>query len=312
MTDILTITANPSIDMSTSVPRVMPTHKLRCVVPRRDAGGGGINVARVVRRLGADVMAMYPIGGVMGQLLRKLVDQEGIPSLTVTIAGETREDMTVLEEATGQQYRFILPGPHFSEDEWRGCLDVLARLDRRARLVVASGSLPPGMPDDFYARIARGAKAAGARIIVDTSGAPLKAALEAGVYLIKPSLREFRELMGGGLNTEQEWIAASRSLVDTGRTEIVALSLGEQGALLVSRDLTLRAKALPITPVSVVGAGDSFLGGMIWSLAAGQPLETAFRYGIAAASATLLASGTELARPEDVERLVHDVEVRAL
>lgn len=312
MADVVTLTMNPSVDLSVSVERVTPFHKLRCGVSRRDPGGGGINVARVIKRLGGDVVAMYPNGGAIGELLRRLVDAEGIEALTVPIAGETREDLTVVEQATGAQYRFVLPGPHLDEREWITCLNVFGALERRTRFVVASGSLPPGVPDDFYGRVAELAKQAGAKIVVDSSGTPLRVALEVGVYLIKPSLNEFRALIGGPLETEQERVRACRALVAAGQAEIVALTLGDQGGLVVTRDQVLRAAALNIKPVSVVGAGDSFLGAMIWSLTAGHSLETAFRYGVAAGSAALLMPGTELCRPEDVERLVNDVTLQAI
>ena len=180
MADIVTVTINPSIDVSTSVGQVIPFHKLRCSSARRDPGGGGINVARVVKRLGADVSAMYAMGGTLGQLLRHLLDQEGVPGLPVPISEETREDFTALEEVSGRQYRFVLPGPRLSEREWRAYLDTFASHvvpEQGTRFVVASGSLPPGVPSDFYGRIARTAKQAGAKIIVDTSGP----ALESGV-----------------------------------------------------------------------------------------------------------------------------------
>ncbi len=314
MADVVTLTMNPSIDLSVSVERVLPFHKLRCAAGRRDPGGGGINVARVVKRLGADVTAIYPTGGTIGQLLRHLVDEEGIPALTTPIAGETREDFTVLEQSTGAQYRFVLPGPHVAEQEWCVCLGIIAALNSRTRFVVGSGSLPPGVPDDFYGRVAQLAKQGPRKIVIDSSGPALRAALAAGVYLIKPSLNEFRGLMGADtpLETEADWISACRRLVDRGQVEVVALTLGDRGALLVTRDRVLRAQALAIKPVSVVGAGDSFLGAMTWSLAAGHAIETAFRYGVAAGSAALLMPGTELCQREDVERLASDVRVQMI
>ncbi len=312
MADIVTLTINPSIDLSVSVERVEPFHKLRCADGRRDPGGGGINAARVMKRLGADVTALYPIGGMLGQLLRRLLDQEGVPGLTIPVAEETREDLTVIEHATGFQYRFVLPGPHLTEKEWNTCLAMTVELDRRTRFVIGSGSLPPGVPDDFYGRLARMAKQAGRKFVVDTSGPPLHAALEAGVYLVKPSLNEFKLLIGAPLDTQADRIRACRSLIDGGRAEVVALTLGEQGALLVTRDQVLRAPALAINPISTVGAGDSFLGAMIWSLASGHRMETAFRYGVAAGSAALLMPGTELCRREDVERLIDDVKIQQI
>ena len=118
--------------------------------------------------------------------------------------------------------------------------------------------------------------------------------------------------MGESLESQADRITACRSLIDNGQVEIVALTLGDQGALLVTHDRALRARALPIKLVSVVGAGDSFLAAMVWSLACGHSLETAFRYGVAAGSAALLMPGTELCRREDVERLVNDVELQAI
>ncbi len=312
MPDVLTLTINPSIDASASVEHVAPMHKLRCTPQRRDPGGGGINAARVLKRFGVDVTAMYPSGGVLGQLLQNLVDQEGLRDLTIPISGETREDFTVYEQTSGQQYRFVLPGPRLSEREWRACLDSFTALQQPARFVVASGSLPPGVPDDFYQRVAKATKQAGAKIVIDTSGPPLKAALEAGVFLVKPSLRELRTLMGTPLETERDRIAACRSLIEGGRAEIVALTMGNQGAVLVTDRIQLFAKAVPIQPVSVVGAGDSFLGAMIWSLVTGHPIEDAFRYGVAAGSAALIAPGTELSRREYVERLVDQVKLQTI
>ena len=312
MADVVTLTMNPAIDAWVSVERVLPFHKLRCSDARRDPGGGGINVARVLKRFGADVTAIYPNGGGLGQLLRRLVDQEGLSGLAVPIANETREDFTVFETSTGSQFRFVLPGPHLAEHEWSACLAMLGRLQGGMRFVVGSGSLPPGVPDDFYGRLAQMAKRVGSKVVIDSAGPPLRAALEAGVYLIKPSLNEFRSLMGEPLETQGDRIRACRSLVERGKVEIVALTLGEQGALLVTRDQVLSAQALAITPVSVVGAGDSFLGGLIWSLASGHPVETALRYAMAAGSAALLAPGTELCLREDIERLVNDVKVQTI
>ena len=309
MTDIVTLTINPSVDVSTSVGKVVPVRKLRCSAAQRHPGGGGINVARVVTRLGADVKALYPTGGATGQLLRRLMDHEGISSLAVSVSEETRDDFTVFEEATRQQYRFVLPGPRLSEPEWRAALAALASLEGQPEFVVASGSLPPGVPADFYKRTARIAKERGAKLVLDTSGAPLQAALEEGVYLFKPNLHELTDLVGAPLEDQDARVTACRRIVQAARAEVVALTLAEQGALLVTRERVWRAQPLPIEPVSAVGAGDSFLGAMVWSLACGHGMEEAFRYGMAAGSAALLTPGTELSRREDIMRLHPQVTV---
>jgi 6-phosphofructokinase 2 len=309
---IVTFTPNPAIDVSTSVDRVMPTHKLRCSTLRRDPGGGGINVARVVRRLGGEVTAIYPRGGATGEILSRLLERERIVSKTLQIAQETREDFSVHEDMTGKQFRFVLPGPALAEPEWQACLDTLTALTSPSDFVVASGSLPPGVPSDFYARACRVAKSTNAKFVLDTSGAALNAALVEGVYLVKPNLRELAEAVGERLEDEASWIRACSGLVKSRRAEIVALTLGHRGALLVDRDHALRAEALPIKPVSSIGAGDSFVGGLVWSLAAGFDLEHAFRLGVAAGSSAVLNPGTELAHPDDTRRLAAEVAVRAL
>ena len=303
MTDIVTITPNPAVDLSISVEKIVPVAKLRSTSQRRDPGGGGINVARVIKRLGGDVSAIYSVGGVTGDLLRGLLDQAGVASRTFPIAQETREDFFVNEISTGQPYRFILPGPELVESEWQECLQLLSRLEPFPRFLVGSGSLPGGVPDDFYARVARIAKQRGAMMILDTSGRALAAAVAEGVDLIKPSLREMRELADGEPSDANEWEEAARALVRGGKVAVIALTMGHLGAALVTPDQVWRAQPLPIKPVSAVGAGDSFLGALIWQLASGADLENSFRQAVAAGAAALLNPGTELCRPDDIKRL---------
>jgi 6-phosphofructokinase 2 len=312
MTDIVTITLNPAVDLSTSVDRIQPVAKLRGKSQRRHPGGGGINVARVIRRLGGDARAIYPVGGAIGSLLRQLLDQEGVTSQTWTIAGETREDFFVDEISTGKQYRFILPGPQLSAFEWQECLRLVAALEPFPRFLVASGSLPDGVPDDFFARVASIARRRGASLVLDTSGPALAAAVAEGVDLIKPNLREMRELSGSEPSDAHEWEAAAKTLVAGGKVSTVALTMGHLGAALVTRDEILRALPIPITPRSAVGAGDSFLAALIWRLASGASRVEAFRLAVAAGAAALLNSGTELCRMEDVERLAGEVTIETV
>jgi 6-phosphofructokinase 2 len=309
MSDIVTVTMNPAIDVATSVARVEPTRKLRCTAVQRDAGGGGINVARVARRLGSEITAIYPAGGSMGRLLHRLVDAQEITSITIDAAEETRENFTAFDESIGDQFRFVLPGPTLTEDEWRRCLDALASLKQRPRFVVGSGSLPPGVPDDFYARLARCAASFGAKTVLDTSGDALMRSLTGGVFLIKPNLGELRALTNAKLDHERDRVEACRTIVAGGGAEIIALSLGHEGALLVTRDGAWRAPPLAVKTVSAVGAGDSFLGAMVWSLASGHDLVEAFRCGVAAGSAALLTPGTELSHADDIHRLLPQVSV---
>ncbi|GLH78497.1 phosphofructokinase [Bradyrhizobium sp. SSBR45G] len=307
MSDIVTITPNPAVDVSTAVEKIVPIAKLRGTTQRRDPGGGGINVARVITRLGGDVIALYPVGGPTGLLLQQLVEKEGVASQTWTTAEDTREDFFVQERATGQPYRFILPGPTLSEAEWQAGLTLLAGLDPFPRFVIGSGSLPRGVPTDFYARVATLARSRGAQFVLDSSGPALAAAVDGGVDLIKPSLHEMQELVGGELSDATAWEAAARALVANGKAETVALTMGHLGALVVTSERVLRAQPLTMVPVNAVGAGDSFLGALVAKLAASESLEDAFRFAVAAGAAALLRTGTALCDPADVTRLLADV-----
>ena len=312
MPDILTITMNPALDVSTSTDTVMATHKLRCTPEKFHPGGGGINVARVLHRLGSDCMALYPAGGFKGQVLKQLLDQEQVRSHCITIADETRESFSVIETSTGRDFRFVLPGPHLTSHEWQACLDYVSKLAAPCRYIVASGSLPPGVPVDFYARLAVLARARGSLMVLDTSGPALAAALSAGVFMAKPSLRELRELTGQPLDTEDDQRNAARQLVKNGQAQMVALSLGADGALLLTAKQTLRALSLPVQVVSSIGAGDSFLAGLLWALNLDKGLEQSFRYGMAAGAGALLSAGTALCQAADVERLHNEVIVTAV
>lgn len=303
MSDILTVTLNPCVDVSTSTAQVVPTHKLRCAAPLREPGGGGVNVARVITRLGGDCRALYAAGGATGALLERLLAAEGVRSLRVPVAGDTRESLHVLDLGRNEEYRFVMPGPTLTEAEWQACLRQVADAVPRPRYLVLSGSLPPGVPPDFYARLVRLARDAGTRCVLDASGPPLAAALAVGVYLVKPSLRELSEWAGQALESETQWRAAARQLIVQKRAEVVVLSLGDKGALLVADQTELFAPSLPVPVVSAVGAGDSLVGGMVAALAAGAALPEAFRRGVAAATAALLVAGTRLGSAADAERL---------
>lgn len=306
---VLGLTMNPSVDLATETERVVPTHKLRCTDTLHDAGGGGINVARVLTGLGGQCSALCPTGGSSGAWLQRRMAEEGMHGIFLPIAGETRVSFTVHEHSSGAEYRFVMPGPHLSHDEWQACL---LHLQDMPRWLVASGSLPPGVPTDFYAQLARLCRARGARLVLDTSGPALVAALAEGVYLVKPNLRELSELCGQPLDTPEQWQAAAQALVNSGQAEVVALTLGHLGALLVTRTGAWHADPLDIPVASAVGAGDSFVGGLVWALQQSLPLDVAFRWAVAAGSAALLKAGTGLADPAQVRTLAQQVRMRAL
>lgn len=308
MSSILTVTLNPAVDLFTSTDRVVDTHKLRCSAPLRHPGGGGINVARVAARLGADVQALYAAGGPTGEQFDALLAAEHVDGLRIDVSGETRENWTVLETASGREFRFVLPGPAMSASELQACMAAFMQM-AAPRFLVLSGSLPPGAPSDHYACWVRQARERGTRVALDSSGAALTEALKAGVHLIKPSLRELRELTGQALTDEAQWVQACRQLIDQGLTSLVALSLGEQGALLVSERQSWRAQGLDVPVRSATGAGDSFLAAMVCSLVGDDDPVRALRAAVAAGSAAVMSPGTALCQAPEVQRLLGRVQI---
>lgn len=298
---IVTLTVNPAIDMSCVADEVVPVRKIRTRDERYDPGGGGINVARVITELGGEAVAFYMAGGLTGQSLEGMIERRGIAAVRVPILGQTRVSQTVYEKITGQEYRFTPEGPEVREPEWRNCLEVLSVVD--GEFVVISGSLARGMPPDFYARAARLVKQRGGRVVIDSSGTPLHQALKEGVFMVKPSKRELEHLLGKKAQTPAEEEARAHEVVETGQAEMVALTLAAEGAVLATKDFVLRLPSPEIQARSAVGAGDSFLGAMVFALAHGWPLREAFAYGIAAGAASAMTPGTELCQHRDVERL---------
>jgi 6-phosphofructokinase 2 len=231
---IVTVTMNPALDIATSTEVVMPTDKMRCGSVRYDPGGGGINVARVAHALGASVVAMFPAGGASGDLVTEMLDAAGLPMRRIRIAELTRESFTVREGRTQGQYRFVLPGPAISAAEQEECLRQLSSLAASADYVVASGSLPREVSPDFFDRIADVCARLDSRLILDTSGSGLAHLTGGNVFLLKPSVRELRECVGRELRGETQQVAAARELVERGCACNVLVSLGAQGALLVT------------------------------------------------------------------------------
>lgn len=299
---IVTLCMNPALDITTSTESVRPTDKLRCAAARYDPGGGGINVAHVADVLGARSAAVFPAGGPAGELVNNLLVAEGLAVHRIPIGGATRESVTVNELSTERQYRFVLPGPELTVAEQTECLLQLRRAASHASIVVASGSLPPGVPEDFYQQVANVCADINTMFLLDTSGAGLRN-VTAGVFLLKPSLRELRECVERQLTTEAEQVGAARELIDRGAAECVLVSLGAHGALLVTRDRAQRFAPVSVPPGSGVGAGDAMVAGVAVGLTRGWPLTEAVRLGIAAGAATLLTPGTAPCTREDTERL---------
>ena len=305
-TTIATLTMNPTIDVAYNVDRIVPTHKIRTSREYANPGGGGINVARVFVRLGGNVRCLYLSGGPTGVALDGLLDIHQLERTRVPIAGHTRIAMTTLERATGLEYRITPAGPEVDETEWRA---VLTAVEATAcSHFVASGSLPRGVPPEFYADVARIIAAKGARMVLDTSGDALRSGLIAGgIDLVKPSRGELESLMGTSLPTRAAVIEAAMALVEARQARLVAVTLGHEGAILARPGGVIDCLAIPVEARSTVGAGDSFLAAMVYALCSGQSDHAAFHLGVAAGTAAVLNPGTDLARPADIARLLKKI-----
>lgn len=300
MKPIVTLTLNPTIDGSAFADVIAPIRKIRTSGERYHPGGGGINVARVVKELGGDALALYLAGGATGALLEDLLEPSGIKCRRISIEGYTRIAHTVFERSTGNEYRFVPEGPEVSENEWQTCLTQLATLD--FDYIVISGSLPRGLPDTAYTCVTGIAATKNARVMLDTSGRALKATLSKGVFLVKPNRRELEELVGHALTQTAQQIAAARTLIENKSAVLVAITLGADGALIVSKSDAWRIVAPPVTALSAVGAGDSFLAAATLALSQGRSLDAVLAYAGAAGTAAVVSSGAELGRAVDTNR----------
>ena len=294
---------NPAIDKSTTIEHVIAERKLYCGPASYEPGGGGVNVSRAIKKLGGESLLIYPAGGMSGSMLNELLEQEKIDKLPLPIKGVTRENLIVLEESTGRQFRFGMQGPNLGNEEWEQCIKEIYKADPAPDYLVASGSLPLGVPSDFYARVARIGKERGTKVIIDAAGNALAQALQEGVYLIKPNFREFRELAGIDIKEEYEIAEAAQEMVRSGQCEVIVISLGAAGALLITKDIVEHIVPPTVPIISKVGAGDSTVAGIVLSLSRGKKLREAVLYGIAAGSAAVMTPGTELCRKEDTDRL---------
>jgi 6-phosphofructokinase 2 len=307
MKDIATLTMNPTIDVSYDIARMHHTHKMRTENEWYAPGGGGINVARVFTRLGGNARCYYLSGGATGPALDGLIEAHELVRTRIPITGPTRIASAVLERDTGKEYRFVPQGPTISEREWRECLDLIAQA--QCDTMVLSGSLPPGVPDDFYARVTRLLRPRGIEIVLDSSGPALAQGIDAGsLLLVKPSLSELTQYSGRRLDTPEEIGKVAMEIVEAGKARLVAVTMGHEGAVLARAEGPVFLPALKIEAASAVGAGDSFVAGMVFALSTGQSEAEAFRLAVASGSAAVLRAGAGLAHPADIERLLEQVQ----
>ena len=304
-TPIVTLTLNPALDLSSAVSALIPDTKLRCTAPLLDPGGGGLNVSRAIAALGGESLALVALGGLTGDKLAGLIRDEGVPFLAMTAPGESRQSLTVTETSTGRQYRFMLPGPVWSAADQERVFALLRASARPGAFGVISGSQPPGVPVDFPASLTQAMP--GLQVVLDTSGPALAQAVAhpiAGLAILRMDGDEAETLAGHQLVTRSDTADFAAGLVARGVARMVVVARGADGSVLVDKDRRIFAKAAKVKVKSTVGAGDSFVAGLVLSLARGEPPETALAWGTAAASAAVMSDATQLCKRTDVVRLL--------
>ena len=302
---ILTLTLNPALDMSTEVHELVPNHKLRCAEPLLDPGGGGLNVSRAIKALGGDSLALVALSGLTGDRLAGLIRAEGVTFLSILGPGETRQSLTVREETSGRQYRFMLPGPVWGEEERARVFTLLHATARPGGFSVISGSQPPGVPRDFPAQLA--ASMPESRVVLDTSGTTLAEVVRnpiPGLEVLRMDGPEGEALAGKPMTSREDTANFAQALVWAGVARMVIVARGDEGNVLADAESRFFSSAAKVKVKSTVGAGDSFVAAFVLALARGQSHADALAMGSAAASAAVMTDATQLCRPEDVMRLL--------
>lgn len=303
MKKIITLTVNPAIDKSSTVVGIKPNSKLRCSNPIYEAGGGGLNVSRVIKELGGSSLCMYLAGGPKGNQLQEIMIDLDIRQQVIPIAGNVRENFSVTDSSNGQQYRFGMPGPVVNQSEWKNTLVQLESVLSEGDLLVASGSLSPGMPIDFFAQVSKIAQVKNAKYILDSSGEALLKGAQAGVFLLKPNLGELSALCGVSTISFTKLESLAKNFLEENPCEVMVVSLGAQGAIMVTLDSVEHIPAPIVYQKSTIGAGDSMVVGMVLALAKGKSPTEMVQYGVACGTAATMTAGTQLCKKKDVEEL---------
>ena len=302
--NILTVTVNPALDTSAKVDGLIAEQKMRCHSISHEAGGGGINISRILTRLALPNTCLFTSGGDNGRRLEKMLAEEAIRTLPVPVSASTRENLAVVDTLSNAQYRFGMPGSPLMETEQDSIIESIKHRMKENDLLVLSGSLTEGMADNFYETVVRHFKDLKVKVIIDTSGKALLHALDEPLFLIKPNQRELAHLAGKEFMSNKEQEAYAMQLVEQGRVEHVAVSLGARGAFMASREGIVHQPSPSIPVRSTIGAGDSMVAGLIYGFTHELGLKETLRYGVACGAATTMTDGTSLSSKESIEHVL--------
>ncbi|HEY8394336.1 MAG TPA: 1-phosphofructokinase [Thermaerobacter sp.] len=306
---VATVTLNPALDRTVEVEGLQVGGTNRAAVVRVDPGGKGLNVARVARRLGLRAIALGFVGEENSHLFHRVLAREDVEDRLLEVPGETRTNLKIVDRRTGTETEINDAGFRVTPEQLER---LLARLDEaleRSGALVVTGSLPPGVPADFYGLLIRRGHQAGVLAVLDASGEALLRGVEAGPRAVKPNRAELEEVTGVPLDSLSAVHEAATGLRAAGAGWVL-VSLGPEGALLVTPEGTWHGAAPPVTARSTVGAGDSMVAALVHGLLTGLAPQEILRRALAAGAATAALPGTQLCTAGRVEEMAATVTVR--
>ena len=308
---IYTVTLNPALDKTATVPRFALDAVNRITDLREDPGGKGINVSKVIAKLGGGSRALALLGGSVGDKISSLLAEEGIDVWAFAASGETRTNLKVVDPELDTHTDINEPGPEATVAQLDAMREKLAGAVEKGDIVVLSGSLPKGAPVGTYGAWARACSRAGAKVFLDADGAALSKGLEARPYLAKPNDAELSRICGRTLGDEGEIAAEARALVEGGVGRVV-VSMGGAGAVIADAEHVLLARSPKVPVGSTVGAGDSVVAALAYAEERGMGLEDTARLAMATGAANVMQSGTQAAERELVDSLLGKVTIKPL
>ncbi len=307
---ILSLCPNPSLDVYYYVGALKEDDTNRVENPFLSAGGKGVNAARVISRFTEDVLLALPLGGCTGECVKELLEAEGVSLVVVSISSPTRVNTILEQKAKGKHLLIASSGSPLLKEE-REKLELAVCKDYSPEVLILGGSVPPSLPKDYYARIIKKFKGTGTKVIVDADGELLKEAVKEGPFAIKPNKYELERLVGSPLIDLKEIVEAAKEILKFG-VEVVIVSLGEFGALGVSREEIFRVVPPKVEVKNTVGAGDSLVGAFAYGVYSGKSLKEAVKLGVACGTATVMEEGVKLCSPETLKSLLKEVKVLPL
>lgn len=303
--NITSLTINPALDKNAKVAGLIATQKLKCHSIHYQPGGGGVNVSRMLHRLGEKTNCVFPSGGHTGKHLTDLLFKEGVHAMQIPVKEETRENLSVVDEHTKLQYRFGMPGGTLNPSELKKIQTLVDKQLNPNDMLVLSGSLPEGIPTDYYTKWIAHTSLKNIKVVIDTSGPALMEALKEPVFLLKPNQKELAQLAGKAFLSSAEQEAFALEMIASQKATYIVVSLGARGAFLASKEGVVYQPTPSVAVQSTIGAGDSMVAGLIYAIKNNFADRDILKWGVACGVATTMSEGTSLGSKTNVTKILH-------